>query len=226
MYSFLKTSSLSCSLPFQYIYTPLLLCPDPHRSCLILKSNQNSHTGVIKTELTKSQSSTTVPMPVSRVIFLAGVWSKTWHSERQPVGKELSVASLTSAAGQEEVNTWALQKVIRKGDCLLLKAHTWVNISMIYYIVLFFPLYGCTCHTCSQGLTPSCGCSVCDSCSCDVCDSCSNAESFNPLHQARNQTCNSGATLSHPSQIINHYAMVGTPIVNNLYGLCHLLSTS
>lgn len=138
MYSFLKTSSLSCSLPFQYIYTPLLLCPDPHRSCLILKSNQNSHTGVIKTELTKSQSSTTVPMPVSRVIFLAGVWSKTWHSERQPVGKELSVASLTSAAGQEEVNTWALQKVIRKGDCLLLKAHTWVNISMIYYIVLFF----------------------------------------------------------------------------------------
>ena len=82
-------------------------------------------------------------------------------------------------------------------------------------VVVLFPLlflgflfYGCCCGTwkfLGQGLNLSHNC--------DPSHSCSNAGSFNPLHQVRDQTYTSTVTWAAAVRFLTHCTTVGTPII-------------
>lgn len=119
----LTTSSPSSVLSPSTICQPLLLCPDTHRPCFILKNNQLAYWSG-KIELPLKQKVPPLCSHASIRVQFSWLVSYTWQSESQPTGKVLSrwlpliPFSFFSqpAVRQEEVNTGPSKKLLQKGD--------------------------------------------------------------------------------------------------------------
>lgn len=134
----LTTSCPSSVLSPSIICQPLLLCPDTHRTCFILKNNQLAYWSG-KIELPLKQKVPPLCSHANIRVQFSWLVSYTWQSESQPTGKVLSRwLPLTpfsffseAAVRQEELNTVPSKKLLQKGDFLLHKVQTWGNISII-----------------------------------------------------------------------------------------------